>query len=126
MGRPRKRRLVDEADEQQASMPAELVPQQLAGPASSSSSSSPSPSQLQFTTLATPGNPLDIDYSTFYDAGDYGNMGSLDMPYYDFSSANGLPQAAYLGPEYTDFSMAYAEPAYPPNGLHFGGVDLYQ
>jgi hypothetical protein len=123
MGRPRKRRLVDESDDQQASAPAELVPHQLAGHASSSSSSSPSPSQLQFTTLATPGNSLDMDYSAYYDTGDYGSMASLDMPFYDFSSANGLPQA-YLGPEYADFSMGYAEPAFPASGLQFGGVDL--
>lgn len=135
MGRPRKRRLVDESDEQQAAASTSLVPHQLAGqPSSSSSSSSPSPSQFQFATL-TPGIPLDMDFSTaFYDTGDYGmgdhgageygNVGSLDMPYYDFfSSANGLPQTFPVS-EYPEFSMGYAEPVFPASGLQFGGVDL--
>lgn len=115
MGRPRKRRHVDEADEQQAAASASVSPLKAADLDSSS--------HVQFTPLPS-GATFDMDYSALYDAGDYANMGGMDLPYCDFfSPVNGLPQTNMI-PDYVDLSLGYTEPAFLQDGLQFGGVDL--
>ncbi|KAK2020261.1 hypothetical protein LZ32DRAFT_686428 [Colletotrichum eremochloae] len=101
MGRPRKRRHVEESEEQPSSDKPPSLDQQL---------------QLPHFTQPT----LDTDYSAFFTQ-DYSNFDYLDL----LSPLEGLPPST-LPPELSSLSMAHAEPLYPAGDfqLGIGGVDL--
>ncbi|KAK1986412.1 hypothetical protein LZ30DRAFT_582163 [Colletotrichum cereale] len=101
MGRPRKRRHVEESEEQP------------------SSDKPRSPDQQQQMPLFTQPT-LDTDFSAFFTQ-DYSNFDYLDL----LSPLEGLPPST-LPPELSSLTMAHAEPRYPAGDfqLGVGGVDL--
>ncbi|OHW95456.1 C6 finger domain-containing protein [Colletotrichum incanum] len=101
MGRPRKRRHVEESEEQ----PSSDKPQ--------------SPDQQPQVPLFTQPT-LDTDFSAFFTQ-DYSNINYLDL----LSPLEGLPPST-LPPELSSLTMAYTEPRYPAGDfqLGVGGVDL--
>ncbi|GKT42092.1 lactose regulatory protein LAC9 [Colletotrichum spaethianum] len=101
MGRPRKRRHVEEFDAQ---------------PPSDKQQSPDQPPQVSLFTQPT----LDTDFSAFFTQ-DYSNMNYLDL----LSPLEGLPPST-LPPELSSLTMAYTEPRYPTEDFQLGatGVDL--
>ncbi|TDZ27204.1 hypothetical protein C8035_v012019 [Colletotrichum spinosum] len=102
MGRPRKRRHVEEPEPQLSTVLEGQDDQQ---------------QQQQLSLITQP--TLDTDFSAYFNQ-DY-NVDYLDL----LSPLNGLP-ASTLPPELSSLTMAYAEPRYPTGDFQFGvgGVDL--
>ncbi|KAM0280399.1 hypothetical protein ACHAQH_004113 [Verticillium albo-atrum] len=111
MGRPRKRRHVDEAEEQP--LTAQLQEPSLSDLFDQSS-------HVQFGAPPV-SSDLELDFASFYhDNNDY--LVNTDMSTIDFfAPAGGLPSVA---PDFANFPMPYSEPQLAANGLQFGGVDL--
>ncbi|OHE98941.1 hypothetical protein CORC01_05837 [Colletotrichum orchidophilum] len=101
MGRPRKRRHVDDVEGQPSPDKPENQDQQ---------------TQVPLMTQPT----LDTDFSAFFSQ-DYSGMNYLDL----LSPLEGLPPST-LPPELSSLTMAYTEPRYPAGDFQFGvaGVDL--
>ncbi|KAK1512942.1 hypothetical protein CTAM01_00337 [Colletotrichum tamarilloi] len=101
MGRPRKRRHVEEAEGQSSPDKPENQDQQM---------------QMPLMTQPT----LDTDFSAFFTQ-DYSSMNYLDL----LSPLEGLPPST-LPPELSSLTMAYTEPRFPNGDFQFGvaGVDL--
>ncbi|WYZ34707.1 hypothetical protein EsH8_I_000983 [Colletotrichum jinshuiense] len=99
MGRPRKRRHVEEPEGQ----PSPDEPQ-----------SEPQQPQAPLITQPT----LNTDFSAFFNP-DLSGINYLDL----LSPLEGLPPLT-LPPELSSLTAAYAEPRYPAGDFQFGGVDL--
>ncbi|OBR15562.1 C6 finger domain-containing protein [Colletotrichum higginsianum IMI 349063] len=101
MGRPRKRRHVEEPEEEPSLAKPQTADQQL---------------QMPLVTQAT----LDADFSALFTQ-DYSNINYLEL----LSPLEGLPPST-LPPELSSLTMAYAEPRYSTGDFQFGvgGVDL--
>ncbi|GKT55109.1 C6 finger domain-containing protein [Colletotrichum tofieldiae] len=95
MGRPRKRRHVEESEEQLSSDKPQSPDQQ---------------PQVPLLTQPT----LDTDFSAFFTQ-DYSNINYLDL----LSPLEGLPPST-LPPELSSLTMAYTEPRYPAGDFQLG------
>ncbi|KAG7112278.1 Fusaric acid cluster transcription factor FUB10 like protein [Verticillium longisporum] len=112
MGRPRKRRHVEDAEEQPSTTQSEIPSLQ--------DSLRPS-SHVQPDSLPV-SSDLDLDFASFYH-GDNDYLVNTDMSTMDFfDTVGGIPSVA---PDFASFAMPYSEPQLAASGLQFGGVDLY-
>ncbi|KAF3360626.1 hypothetical protein VDGD_04114 [Verticillium dahliae] len=111
MGRPRKRRHMEDAEEQPLTTQPEM--------ASLQDSLRPS-SHVQPDSLPV-SSDLDLDFASFYH-GDNDYLVNTDMSTMDFfAPVGGIPSMA---PDFASFAMPYSEPQLAASGLQFGGVDL--
>ncbi|KAM0332531.1 hypothetical protein ACHAQA_002814 [Verticillium albo-atrum] len=112
MGRPRKRRHLDDAEEQ----PLMVSPQ---GPSLSDPSGQSSHGPL--TAPVPPvSSDMDLVFSSLYNEHDY--LVNTDMSTIDFfAPVGGLPAVA---PDFAHFPVTYSEPQLAASGLQFGGIDL--